>query len=172
MLNYRQGEKRPFLVRPTGHRHHGYLETDKASDLKDPATGCIKVRGEGSVIRPKAQGGDVAEKSLVGRPCNRILEKLGKSGCPLSPFSLPCKHNLRFGLVTNSCYKNSFFQMLKQAQGLKYSLDASIPARCCGRVVLIATWNRPWYRFGLDTILLDTIAWLTLATQEGSAVLH
>lgn len=70
-------------------RHH---------DLKDPATGCIKVRGEGSVIRPKAQG-DVAEKSLVGRPCNRILEKLGKYGCPLSPFSLPCKHNLRFGLV-------------------------------------------------------------------------
>lgn len=27
-------------------RHH---------DLKDPATGCIKVRGEGSVIRPKAR---------------------------------------------------------------------------------------------------------------------
>lgn len=35
-------------------------------DLKDPATGCIKVRGEGSVIRPKAQGVDVAENHLWG----------------------------------------------------------------------------------------------------------
>lgn len=50
-------------MQPTGPWHHGYLETDMQRDLKDPATGCIKVRGEGSVIRPKAQGGDVAEKS-------------------------------------------------------------------------------------------------------------
>lgn len=86
-------------------------------DLKDPATGCIKVRGEGSVIRPKAQGVDVAEKITWGRPCNRTLEKLGKTGCPLSPFSLPFKHNLRFGLVT-AAIKTAFPQMLKQAQGL------------------------------------------------------
>lgn len=57
--------------------------------LKDPVTDCIKVRGEGSVIKPKAQGGDVAEMSLVGIPCNRLLEKLGKNGCPLSPFPSP-----------------------------------------------------------------------------------
>lgn len=90
--------------------------------LKDPATGCIKVRGEGSVIKPKAQGGDVAEKSLVGRPCNRLLEKLGKTGCPLSPFPSP-PSTMRYGLV-NSCYKNSFFWTLKQAQGHSSILHA------------------------------------------------
>lgn len=99
-------------------------------DLKDPATGCIKVRGEGSVIRPKAQGGDVAEKSLVGRPCNRTLEKLGKTGCPLSPFSLPIQAQLEVWAV-NSCYKNSLFPDVKTSPGpLKCSLDASTPARC------------------------------------------
>lgn len=76
-------------MQPTGPWHHGYLETDMQRDLKDPATGCIKVRGEGSVIRSKAQGGDVAEKSLVGRPCNRILEKLGKLVAHFPPFPSP-----------------------------------------------------------------------------------
>lgn len=87
-------------------RHH---------DLKDPATGCIKVRGEGSVIRPKAQGGDVAEKSLVGRPCNRILEKLGKSGCPF-PLFPPLQAQLEIW-AGNGCYKNSFFSDVKTSPG-------------------------------------------------------
>lgn len=124
MLNYRQGEKDGlFWCNPQDLGHHGYLETDMHRDLKDPATGCIKVRGEGSVIRSKAQGGDVAEKSLVGRPCNRILEKLGKTGCPLSPFSLPCKHILRFGLVTAAIKTALFFPDIKTSPGpLKYFL--------------------------------------------------
>lgn len=90
-------------------------------DLKDPATGCIKVRGEGSVIRPKAQGVDVAEKITWGRPCNRTLEKLGKTGCPLSPFSLPFEHNLRFGLIT-AAIKTAFSQIKTSPGPLKYSL--------------------------------------------------
>lgn len=124
MLNYTgQGKKNGlFWCNP---RDLGTMVTLKPimhHDLKDPATGCIKVRGEGSVIRPKALGGDVAEKSLVGRPCNRILEKLGKTGCPLSPFSLPCKHNLRFGLVT-AAIKTAFFSDVKTSPGpLKYFL--------------------------------------------------
>lgn len=127
-------KRRPFLVQPTGPWHHGYLETDMHHDLKDPATGCIKVRGEGSVIRSKARGGDVAEKSLVGRPCNRILEKLGKTGCPLSPFFPPLQAQLEVW-AGNSCYKNSFFFFpdIKTSPGpLKYFLWMLLtPARCC-----------------------------------------
>lgn len=52
-----------------GPQHHCYLATDMDHDHKDPSY--WQHRGEGCRVcaRPKAGGGDVAEKSLAGRLC-------------------------------------------------------------------------------------------------------
>lgn len=64
------------------------------------ATGSIKVRGEGSALGQR-QGVVMWQRSrLWGDLFNRLLENLGKSGCPLSPFPSPSKHHLRFGLYS------------------------------------------------------------------------
>lgn len=91
----------PFTFTPIMHHAH-----------KDPAMAASR-RGEGPVLRPKAWGINVAEKSLVGRPClSRLLEKPGTIGCPPSPFP-PLQAPLEIWAV-HSCYKNSWNSVLSK----------------------------------------------------------
>lgn len=160
MLNYRQGKNGLFWCNPQDLGTMVTLKPIMHHDLKDPATAASRWGVKGLCLGQR-HGVAMWQRSRVGRPSNRTLEKLGKTGCPLSPFSLPCKHNLRFGLVI-AAIKTAFFHMLKQAQGLSSIWMFQLQQ---GRVILIANQNRP--RYQLVSILL---AWLL--PQEGSAVLH
>lgn len=64
------------------------------------ATGCIEVRGEGSVLGQR-QGVAMWQRSHLwgGLAFNRLLEKLGKTGCPLSPFPSPSSITCDLGLL-------------------------------------------------------------------------
>lgn len=135
-------------------------------------------RGEGWRVcaRPKAGDGDVAETSLVGRPCfNRFLEKLGKSGCPLSPFPSPSSITWGLGFI-NSCYKNN---LLGQAQGvykvLKHSSGCFTPERGSMHICQ-ECWGKSSFLTGDEVmrptpvLTLVNSALLSLLPQEGSVV--
>lgn len=118
--------------------------------------------GVKGLIKSKAQGGDVAEKSLVGRPCNRLLEKLGKTGCPLFPFPSPSStHNLRFGLLT-AAIKTAFWVIKTSPGTLKCSFWMLTPSKVLRQSVLTVNQNQTRHHFDLGIMVLAC-----LLPQEG-----
>lgn len=93
------------------------------------ATGSIEVRGEGSALGQR-QGVAMWQRSHLRGDLafTRLLEKLGRSGCPLSPFPSPA--TITWGLrCSKSCCKSSVIEgQDKQAQG--YRRYSKHPFRC------------------------------------------
>lgn len=90
--------------------------------------GSIEVRGEGSALGQR-QGLAMWQRSrLWGDLFNRLLEKLGTSGCPLSPFPSPSSITWDLGFI-QSCYKNSLLEAQGFTRYLSIPLDASLPKR-------------------------------------------
>lgn len=146
------------------------------------ATGSIEVRGEGSALGQK-QGVAMWQRSHLGGDLfNRLLEKLGKSGCPLSPF--PSPSTITWGVrFLKSCYESSIIKCQgRTSPGLskvlknipldapfpEESLSARLPRVLVLRQVLIS--NGRW-GYEADAIPID-LSIIALVVSLATGRLH